>query len=142
MQLALHWRIHFLQKIKMKNNKFKVYLILLSAIVLVGKAQATWCLPTHLVFNDELTKMDKSGEPFRIGTLDKEGYSLGVIKETEKSNYRYLRNIQIEGVEFREFRNGSFKFYLAMPNENKIMLYRYILADEKGIQRGFAGYCS
>lgn len=126
----------------MKNNKVKFYLTLLGAILLVGEAQATWCLPTHLVFNEELTKMDRSGEPFRIGTLDKDGYSLSVIKETGKSNYRYLRNVRIEGVEFREFRDGSFKFQLAMPNENKIMIYRNILTDDKGIERGFAGYCS
>lgn len=116
--------------------------MLLGVIFFTCNAQATWCLPTHLVHNKELTKIDKEGEPFKIGTLDKAGYYLAVIKDSVKFNYRYLRTIKIDSLDFREFRDGSFKFQLAMPNENGVMIYRNILVDDKGVERGFAGYCS
>jgi hypothetical protein len=126
----------------MKNWHFKKYFFMLGAFFFIKNAQATWCLPTHLLHNAESTKMTSPGEPFRIGIVDKEGYSLDVISGSTKQNYRYLRRINLDDVVFREFRSGMFKFHLAMPNENKLMTYRETLTDDKGVERGFSGYCS
>ena len=105
-------------------------------------AHATWCTSTQLVFNKENVKVDTPEEPFRIGILDEKGYTLAVIKGSNKTTYRYLRNIVIDKVELREFRYTNFIFQLALPDKDGRMTYREVFVDDKGIERGFAGICS
>lgn len=122
------------------RNKNKLFLI--CSMLFATLAGATWCNPTHLIFNSELTKMDVDVEPFRIGTLDEKGYELAVVAKSSRTTYRYLRNVILDGVEFREFRYGSFLFQLSMPDNNKMMIFRELNADSNGVKRGFAGVCS
>ena len=105
-------------------------------------ANATWCTSTQLVFNKENVKADNPEQPFRIGTLDEKGYTLAVIKGSDKTTYKYLRNIFIDKIEFREFRYTNFIFQLAIPDKDGRMTYREVFVDAKGIERGFAGVCS
>lgn len=122
----------------MSIKKISILLLLTSTI----NASATWCISTHLVFNTENVKAEINDKPFRIGTLDEKGYSLAVVKGGGKTTYRYLRNISIDEMEFREFRYDNFIFQLALPDKDKKMIFREVLVDKNGIERGFAGYCS
>lgn len=105
-------------------------------------ANATWCTSTQLVFNKENVTVDNPEPPFRIGTLDEKGYSLAVTKGSDKTTYKYLRNIFIDKIEYREFRYSNFIFQLALPDKDGRMTYREVFVDAKGIERGFAGSCS
>ena len=118
----------------------KIFTLIL--LMYVANANATWCTSTQLVFNKENVKADNPEQPFRIGTLDEKGYSLGVIKGSDKTTYKYLRNIFIDKIEFREFRYTNFIFQLALPDKDGRMTYREVFVDAKGIERGFAGVCS
>ena len=125
----------------MHKLKMSVF-ISCSISFLTTPAGATWCTPSHLVFNKENVKVDNAGQPFRIGTLDENGYSLAVIKGDDRKTYRYLRNIDVDKVEFPEFKYSSFIFQLALPDKDGIMIFREVLVDNKGVERGFAGVCS
>lgn len=114
-------------------------LILLSISI---NAYATWCTSTSLVFNKENVKVDNPEQPFRIGTLDEKGYALAVIKGSDKTTYKYLRNIFIDKTEFREFRYSNFIFQLALPDRDGRMTYREVFVDDKGVERGFSGICN
>ena len=117
-------------------------ILALILFIYATNAHATWCTSTQLVFNKENVKADNPEQPFRIGTLDEKGYALAVIKGADKTTYKYLRNIFIDKVEFREFRYNNFIFQLALPDKDGRMTYREVFVDTKGIERGFAGVCS
>lgn len=116
--------------------------LVLLLLIHIANANATWCTSTALVFNKENVKADNPEPPFRIGTLDEKGFSLAVIKGSEKTTYRYLRNIFVDKFEFREFRYSNFIFQLALPDKDGRMNYREVFVDDKGVERGFSGICS
>ena len=124
----------------MKSQMKKIFTLIF--LMYVANANATWCASTALVFNKENVKVDNPEQPFRIGTLDEKGYALAVIKGSDKTTYKYLRNIFIDKTEFREFRYSNFIFQLALPDKDGRMTYREVFVDDKGIERGFSGICS
>ena len=79
---------------------------------------------------------------YRSFAKNEKGYSLAVIKGSDKTTYKYLRNIFIDKIEFREFRYTNFIFQLALPDKDGRMIYREVFVDAKGVERGFAGVCS
>jgi|GEM_PF-5834655 len=112
------------------------------ALVTSSTWAGTWCTVTHIGFNEEYTKMEQEGEPFQLGTLDATGHTMALIINGETYRYKYLRDVKVDGLLFREFRNESMIFQLGMPNANGVMLYLRIMKDSKGTKRGFAGVCS
>jgi len=120
------------------RNSLLVALVLISA----SSSWANWCTVTHIKFNDEYTKMEEEGEPFKIATLDATGHNMALIMGNETYRYRFLRNVKFNGLIFREFRNDSMVFQLGMPKDNGSMIYQRFFKDSSGTERGFAGLCS
>lgn len=123
------------------NSVFKACAVAMAAYASPSLA-GNWCTVTHIKFNGDYVKMATEGEPFEIGTLDGTGHTLGLIEHGETNRYKYLRNSTVDGVTFREFRNGSMIFQLGMPAESGMMIYQRFWKDPSGTERGFAGVCS
>ncbi len=124
------------------QKTFKLPLLLSALLVSTNPTWANWCTVTHFKFNTEYTKMDEEGAPFRIGTLDRSGHTMALVIDGKTYEYKYLRNLTVDGLVFREFRNVSMIFQLSMPGKDGVMFYSRFMKDLSGTERGFSGICS
>lgn len=101
------------------GNELKLLVLLSSLLIATGPAWANWCTVTHIKFNKEYTKMEVEGEPFKIGKLDSSGHTMALVIDGRTSSYKFLREVTVDGLRFREFRNESMVFQLGTPKKKR-----------------------